>query len=317
MPGILSNNQIPTITPNGLQVVLSALGASDDAVPDNLYDAIIVAIDFEGTQHILANKSLNRGVQVGLAILDTRDLTYLSITAQHCISTYNFAAGPATCNKKAERQFLFGTTVHITLEDMRAAIEACMPQYRNIILVGHDINNELIALRNLHFDFEQFPMDVIDTQWVAKEVGGFPSLQLRRVLQELDCPYERLHCAGNDAHFTLRALLLLAARACAGNEKEEHIRLWEDIAKRPIHPPKDPKKKKKCRPSWTPQDDIWAEYIREREAVLQQVPMLPMPYYYPAQPMGDVYMKSVFRENVCTDEWEVPGLMEDVYTEDE
>jgi hypothetical protein len=45
--------------------------------------------------------------------------------------------------------------------------------------------------------------------------------------------------------------------------------------------------------------------------------MFPVPYYYPAQPMEDVYMESVFRENVCTDEWEVPGLMEDVYIEEE
>ncbi|EAU29598.1 predicted protein [Aspergillus terreus NIH2624] len=252
------------------------LGASDDDVPDNLYDAIIVAIDFEDTQHILADKSLNRGVQVGLAILDTRDLTYLSNATKHCISTYNFAGGSTACQEKAERQFLFGTTVHIPLEDMRAAIEACMARYRNIILVGYDVSNDLIALRYLHFDFQQFPMDVIDTQWVAKGVGGFPSLQLRRVLQEPDCPYERLHCAGNDAHFALRALLLLAARACAGMEKEEHIRLWEDIARRPIHPPKNPKKEKeKRRLSWTSQGvcldtDIWTEYIRKREATLQQ-----------------------------------------------
>lgn len=45
--------------------------------------------------------------------------------------------------------------------------------------------------------------------------------------------------------------------------------------------------------------------------------MFPVPYYYPAQPMEDVYMESVFRENVCTDELEVPGLMEDVYIEEE
>jgi hypothetical protein len=190
----------------------------DNAVSDNLYNAIIVAIDFEGTQHILADKSLNRGVQVGLAILDTRDLTYPSTTTNNCISIYNFVAGSAACHKKAKRQFLLGTTVRIALEDMRAAIEACMPRYRNIILVGYDVNNKLIALRNLHFDFQQLPMDVIDAQWVAKKVDGFPSLQLRRVLQELDCPYERLHCAGNDAHFTLRALLLLAARACVERE---------------------------------------------------------------------------------------------------
>ncbi|KAL5360182.1 hypothetical protein BJX96DRAFT_175051 [Aspergillus floccosus] len=249
MPGILSNHKLPSITPTGLQIVLSALGASDDtSIPDNLYDAVIVAIDFEGTQHILADKSLNLGVQVGLAILDTRELT--SSSTNNCISTYNFAAGSATRHEKAGRQFLFGKSVHIALEDLRTAIEVCMPQYRNIILVGHDVNNELIALRDLHFDFEQFPMDVIDTQWVAKEVGGFPSLQLRRMLQELEWPYGRLHCAGNDVHFTLRALLLLAARACAGKKKEEHIRLWEDIAKQPVHPPTDPALKAGKKITW-------------------------------------------------------------------
>lgn len=37
-------------------------------------------------------------------------------------------------------------------------------------------------------------------------------LRLGHLLQELDCPFGYLHNAGNDANYTLRALLLLTVR---------------------------------------------------------------------------------------------------------
>ena len=43
-------------------------------------------------------------------------------------------------------------------------------------------------------------------------------LTLRRLLQNVSCPFAHLHIGGNDAHFTLRALLLLAADSYRGIE---------------------------------------------------------------------------------------------------
>lgn len=49
-------------------------------------------------------------------------------------------------------------------------------------------------------------------------------MKLWQLLEELECPYDKLHNAGNDAYFTLRVLLLLAIRGYADkvNARDDH-----------------------------------------------------------------------------------------------
>ena len=52
------------------------------------------------------------------------------------------------------------------------------------------------------------------------------SLRLKNILAKLNCPAERCHVAGNDANFTLRALLLLVAEYYSGFEDSLTAFYW-------------------------------------------------------------------------------------------
>lgn len=49
------------------------------------------------------------------------------------------------------------------------------------------------------------------------DYGWSPTLG--KLLEWLDCPHDRLHNRGNDAHFTLRAIILLAIDEIAASEE--------------------------------------------------------------------------------------------------
>lgn len=222
-----------------LETLLKLLGLSDDL--SGMSDVVFVAIDFENAQSIWENTSSKMGCQVGIAVLDTRKIEkrrlaatslYLdneldegpSKGAEELITTYNFAAGPVEyCQRaKVKSSFLFGKTIFIDQSDMRQKIESCLPQERDIILVGHDLYHDLKALETLGLNFKVYsPWNAIDTLTIARQL--FPpksKSSLRDILRKLKCPYNGLHCAGNDANFTLRAMLLLAARACQQTHPE-------------------------------------------------------------------------------------------------
>lgn len=77
--------------------------------------------------------------------------------------------------------------------------------------MGHGISNELLALRDLQIALEELPIQgVVDTCDIAKEVPGYRG-SLSKLLTMLDIPHREhsLHCAGNDAHYTLQLVLAL------------------------------------------------------------------------------------------------------------
>jgi hypothetical protein len=90
---------------------------------------------------------------------------------------------------------------------------ACTDQ--NIVLVGHSFSKDLATLSSLGFDFQAPVISILDTANVAIELQMNRST-LGRLLEELGCPKlsARLRNAGNDAHFTLRALIL-----CISNQR--------------------------------------------------------------------------------------------------
>jgi DNA polymerase III epsilon subunit-like protein len=100
-------------------------------------------------------------------------------------------------------------------------IESLIPKSRHVVLVGHDIRNDLHAMRSLNFDFPASIISILDTSRITRELDVTVS-SLTDLLEVFQCPFDKLHCAGNDAHFTLRALLLLAIKhdtifVCASN----------------------------------------------------------------------------------------------------
>jgi hypothetical protein len=188
-----------------------------------------VAIDFERRQFII--NRFRHGcldTQVGLAILDTR---CLSSTSK--FTTFNFITGEDVYFEKSAPSYRCGTAEKISVKSMLSKINSCLRVYQNksIILVGHGFSNDLAALKALGFDFQKNQVIAkLDTYLLARDLQ-MGHLSLKNLIIELNCPCNvKFHNAGNDANFTLRALLLLgikAIRAVESNETSERVEiLW-------------------------------------------------------------------------------------------
>ena len=287
----LQKQTIPAITTNGLELLGQIFGLRSEPSHPDLEDVVLVAIDFEYFQNIKEDLSLNLECQAGLAILDTRNI----LDPEPVISTQNFATGQHQYCARASKMFHFGKSITTRQQDMLENINSLIPQSRNIILVGHNILQDLRALKALGFDFEVFPVGVLDTELLVREVIPFWTgtlgeldipLLVRKVipswtgtlgelLTELNCPYGSLHSAGNDAHFTLRALILLAVRDCKTRtdaEYEERLDVLERIAYASIPACVDPavviERKKKLSKKREAKLRIWN---RHRQSIIGEI----------------------------------------------
>ncbi|CZR56760.1 uncharacterized protein PAC_06649 [Phialocephala subalpina] len=180
----------------------------------SILEPIFVAIDFEAPDRVINNFSDNfRGenAQVGISILDTRELHSPS-----AVQTFNFIAGSAEYYKASSQKFIWGTSEYIwpTKEAMLERLNKTISRDRNIVLVGHGFGMDLQALHSLDFDLETSILGLFDTFDIARKLQ-MPRHSLGCLLEDLGCcnvNRNRLHNAGNDANYTLQALLLLALR---------------------------------------------------------------------------------------------------------
>lgn len=99
------------------------------------------------------------------------------------------------------------------MKDMRDTLETMIPEGREVVLVGHSMKADLAVLSRLGSGLEQRARAVLDTRSIAWEVFDQPKpSSLIQLLRALGVRCGELHCAGNDAYFTLRALLALAVK---------------------------------------------------------------------------------------------------------
>lgn len=104
---------------------------------------------------------------------------------------------------------------------------------QNIVLIGHSIKQDRKVLLLLVVDFYKVApvLVILDIHGMSRDLLGPESRSLKvaspltafalgNVLQELQCPFKPhgLHNAGNDATYTLHAMLLLAIRSSKGRE---------------------------------------------------------------------------------------------------
>jgi hypothetical protein len=208
---------VPSIAKNGLYILHEIFHLHSSRSP-RLLDVVLIAIDFENINTIKSGFSQKNNCQVGLAILDTKEINQVSPNT--LISTHNFATGSPSYLTKASKKFIFGETITICPSDIAIRIQSFIPLARNIVFVGHGIINDLQALQALGFQFPALLSGVLDTFQVANEVFQFWAGSLGDLLLSLGCSFNRLHCAGNDANFTLRALLLLAAQGFTSQQQQ-------------------------------------------------------------------------------------------------
>jgi hypothetical protein len=197
--------------------------------PSDYSDIVFVSVDFENLEGIRSHAHCTglyrRGhAQVGVSILDTKDLS-VSIPPQKAIKTFNFViGGSSSTHRRVGRKFLFGETQRIRLPEIVSSLEQLLDRDRNLVFVGHRMEGDQTLLKFLGFDLETSVVGVLDTEDLAQHAFGGPKLRLRRLLTKLNCPFGNPHCAGNDAHFALRALLLLAVQSYLGFDVDDVAR---------------------------------------------------------------------------------------------
>ena len=190
-----------------LQLLQKYLGLTDLPIDSQINDVVFTAVDFEDIMNCFRKRGK---CQAGIAILDTRD--FVSQVQTPGISTFNFVVGPAPYYKCCNRRFLFGKTLKIENKDIRQNLEALISRRRNNILVGHGTGRDLKILKHLSFELESSIVDILDTQKLAAQMLPNPRARLCEILTDLQCPFQCLRNAGNDANFTMRPLLLLEIR---------------------------------------------------------------------------------------------------------
>ncbi|KAK0107955.1 hypothetical protein ONS96_003739 [Cadophora gregata f. sp. sojae] len=223
------------------------------SLPDsNIKDLLIVSLDVENPPSSGTELQRNSNYQIGLCILDTRELELghgRHIDTQRrspyeLLQTFQLVIGSAKYDKKASQSYCFGESQHLILPELNAKLQELIPPDRDTVLVLHGGVWDLKFLQAANLDLH--PVYIIDTQKAAQHPLDLDHrCTMEEMLALLGCPFgdRVLHTAGNDANFTLRALLLIAKTdACARTaihsrcsiETEKLLSLFENVALGPV-----------------------------------------------------------------------------------
>ena len=109
-------------------------------------------------------------------------------------------------------------------------------EVRNTVLVGHAVCPDVFKLMKVgKLDLRNFPkLLILDTEIIAEPRLGL-SQRLKHLLSYYNLPCHDLHNAANDAHFTLKLLLMFAVDndSTMGWTLEGRAKLLKDIARAP------------------------------------------------------------------------------------
>ena len=211
---------------------------------------VLIAIDVESNE-----RSSNQITEIGISTVDTRELAGIAPDAHGSawrdkIRSRHFRIKEYAHVQNTEfvrgnpSDFRFGTSEFVSLGDAPAAIATCFrapfsgpvhPQdsttddqtdggLRKIVLVGHDFSNDIRYMRNLGYDVKNLSnlskhSPILDTQGLyrmmtkAKDSPG-----LNSILYDLDIVGWSLHNAGNDARYTMEALLGIVVKRASERE---------------------------------------------------------------------------------------------------
>ncbi|KAI0527923.1 hypothetical protein F5B22DRAFT_582857 [Xylaria bambusicola] len=192
----------------------SHLGAT---LPNSsMKDVLLIGIDvdtYQGYERLPTNPQLH----IGVSVLDTRVLHQLvhegldSVRETDVVESYQFVVGDSKYCKTASRKFMFGESQSVPLGEVKARVESLACRLgRDSILAFHGDHSDRKALANL--DIQLQPLYIIDNVKAAQYPLDLSyRLGLEAMLDTFGIPYTNLHAAGNDAHYALRSLLMIAA----------------------------------------------------------------------------------------------------------
>ncbi|PNH42073.1 hypothetical protein VD0004_g5173 [Verticillium dahliae] len=177
---------------------------------DRELDAVFAAVDIE-----VAEESHSVILEVGISILDTREVVNVppGINAQNWSSLIEYHHLLVETPRLGE---LTGRVRALLAQYTAAPASNPMQRNRTLILVGHDIAADLNYLQDIDVNPGQLPgfLGCADTKDMHQAWRSCPSgCNLGAVCGDLEIPTRNLHNAGNDAAYTLQAMLALAVRA--------------------------------------------------------------------------------------------------------
>ncbi|KAJ4325664.1 hypothetical protein N0V84_003379 [Fusarium piperis] len=200
------------------------------------HDVVFICVDVEAIE-----RPPNPVSEIGFAILDTRDIQgiapgecgrgwwpkirchHLRVKEYAGLRNYRYVKG-------CPNAFNFGKSTFPTKAKTKDAILAVLDPYmkdsRNIAIVGHDINQDIKYLKSLGIDIEAAtnaypPVDTKDIHqsWTNSNNGR----GLSSVLLELGIASKNLHNAGNDAYYTLCAMIGIAIEGAKGEDEKSDM----------------------------------------------------------------------------------------------
>ncbi|KAF2280373.1 uncharacterized protein EI97DRAFT_430114, partial [Westerdykella ornata] len=197
---------------------------------------VFVSIDVEAYE-----KDHSKILEIGVAILDTRSLLDTppgvdgenwrsKIQARHFLIKENQHLRNYEFVRGCPDRFEFGTSTTIPLEVAAAAVEGCfLPPFggsmelndgieleqRKVVLVGHDTQTDMEYLKKIGFDAlrQDSVVDCLDSALLYRTWRQDPQItSLGKVLADFDIVGWNLHNAGNDAVYTMQAMLAVCVR---------------------------------------------------------------------------------------------------------
>lgn len=117
--------------------------------------------------------------------------------------------------------------------DNNAVIDPNGPK-RNIILVGHGVGADITYLKTIGYDVHNLSnlQEIVDTalMWQGLKRELSPR-NLGSVLAEIDIAGWNLHNAGNDAVYTLQAMIGISIKQLYERQKREEVKEQEKKAR--------------------------------------------------------------------------------------
>jgi hypothetical protein len=155
------------------------------------------------------------------------------------LQTHHFCVGPEKYFKRKSWKFCFGQSRHVTIEVVRNEIQKLISK-RDVILIVHGGKDDLAFVKAA--DIHLRPLYIMDTQKAAQHPLQLDyRCTIEGMLTLVNCSFDQgmLHNAGTDAHFTLRALLLIATMDATTDPTLEPackalLSTFEKIARQPI-----------------------------------------------------------------------------------
>ncbi|KAK5164644.1 uncharacterized protein LTR77_009850 [Saxophila tyrrhenica] len=178
----------------GLQCLEDLASALSTGLPPSR-EYLLVSIDIEG--------NMTAGINaLGISSLDTQQI--FNDQERLTVHDENYAF------TSYRRHSLFSPTTRITTEMLPQVLYNLLNSHPNIILVGHTLwTTEVCMMGRYGSAIESLPnvIGTVDVGLLLSPVAGL--LKLGKLILAHDLPFRpgSLHCAGNDAHYTLQLML--------------------------------------------------------------------------------------------------------------